>query len=169
MLDLAGDYQQVLCFHRFDAKESVFLRKKSTETHQVRNRASHTDFLKALQTKYIGPSLRFRMKAPRDPEFPRGYPPIRAIWTLLALPWPLFMHPWNSLAGSRYRPGASLYKTDQEHSRHCRFDSRKLRVLSLPQEEDDYVADAGEGDDSPSPAPHPLIEVEGKMSGMCPV
>jgi hypothetical protein len=42
-------------------------------------------------------------------------------------------------------------------------------VLSLPQEEDDYAADAGEGDDSPSPAPHPLIEVEGKMSGMCPV
>jgi transposase InsO family protein len=51
----------------------------------------------------------------------------------------------------------------------ARFDSRKLRVLSLPQEEDEYVADAGEGDDSPSPAPHPLTEVEGKLSGMCPV
>jgi len=51
----------------------------------------------------------------------------------------------------------------------ARFDSGKLRVLSLPQEEDDYVADAGEGDDSPSPAPHPLTEVDGKLSGMCPV
>jgi hypothetical protein len=36
----------------------------------------------------------------------------------------------------------------------------------VPQEQDDCVADAGEGDDSPSPAPHPLTEVEGKLSGM---
>ena len=34
----------------------------------------------------------------------------------------------------------------------ARFDARKLRVLPLPQEEDFYSAEAGEGDASPSPA-----------------
>jgi hypothetical protein len=37
----------------------------------------------------------------------------------------------------------------------ARFDSRKLRVLPLPQEEDYDIADAGEGEASPStPSPH---------------
>ena len=58
----------------------------------------------------------------------------------------------------------------------ARFDSRKLRVLSLPQEEDDYIADAGEGDDSPSLHPFPSRQwrencqecARSKMSGMSP-
>lgn len=51
----------------------------------------------------------------------------------------------------------------------ARFDSRKLRVLSLPEEPDFDIADAGEGEASPSPAPHPLTERVEKVSGMCPV
>ncbi len=51
----------------------------------------------------------------------------------------------------------------------ARFDSRKLRVLPLPKGEDYDIADAGEGDASPSSAPHPLKEEEEKLSGMCPV
>ena len=51
----------------------------------------------------------------------------------------------------------------------ARFDSHKLRIVSLPKEESFYIADAGEGDASPSPAPHPLTEGEEKLSGMCPV
>jgi putative transposase len=51
----------------------------------------------------------------------------------------------------------------------AQFDSRKLRVLPLPREEDDYVADAREGEASPSPAPHPLEASDIKVSGMCPV
>ena len=51
----------------------------------------------------------------------------------------------------------------------ARFDSRKLVVLPLPQGEDFYTDEAGEGDNSPSPAPHPLTEPEQKVSGMCPV
>jgi hypothetical protein len=31
------------------------------------------------------------------------------------------------------------------------------------------MADAGEGEIPPSPAPHPLHEPEQKVSGMCPV
>ena len=43
----------------------------------------------------------------------------------------------------------------------------RTRVLPLPEEEDFYSAEAGEGD--ASPAPHPLTEEEEKVSGMCPV
>ncbi len=38
----------------------------------------------------------------------------------------------------------------------ARFDSQKLRVLPLPQAKNRVMADAGEGEVSPSPAPHPL-------------
>jgi transposase InsO family protein len=51
----------------------------------------------------------------------------------------------------------------------ARFDSCKLRIVPLPKEETLHIADAGEGDASPSPAPHPLTEGEEKLSGMCPV
>ena len=51
----------------------------------------------------------------------------------------------------------------------ARFDCRKLRIVPLPEEEDCYIADAGEEDDSPSPAPHPLTTTEEKVSGMSPV
>jgi transposase InsO family protein len=49
----------------------------------------------------------------------------------------------------------------------ARFDSQKLQVLSLPSAKDRVMADAGQGEVSPSPAPHPLYEE--KVSGMCPV
>jgi transposase InsO family protein len=52
----------------------------------------------------------------------------------------------------------------------ARFDSYKLRITPLPKEQDFYIAEeAREGDASPSPAPHPLISEEEKMSGMSPV
>jgi len=51
----------------------------------------------------------------------------------------------------------------------ARFDSRKLRVMPLPQEEGFDIADAGEEEASPSPAPHPLTDEEEKLSGMRPV
>ena len=51
----------------------------------------------------------------------------------------------------------------------ARFDSYKLKVLPLLQEESYDIDDAGEGDASPSPAPHPLIQEEEKLSGMPPV
>ena len=51
----------------------------------------------------------------------------------------------------------------------ARFDTHKMRIMPLPKEESFYIADAGEGDASPSPAPHPLTEGEEKLSGMCPV
>jgi len=50
----------------------------------------------------------------------------------------------------------------------ARFDSQKLRILPLAQEEGLDIVDAGEGDASPSPAPHPLTEGEEKLSGMLP-
>ena len=51
----------------------------------------------------------------------------------------------------------------------ARFDSQKLKVLPLLEEENYHIADAGEGEASPSPAPHPLTEAEEKLSGMRPV
>jgi transposase InsO family protein len=52
----------------------------------------------------------------------------------------------------------------------ARFDSRTLRVLPLPSQDSFDIANAREGDASPSPAPHPLIEAEkGKLSDMSPV
>ncbi len=51
----------------------------------------------------------------------------------------------------------------------ARFDSRQLRVLPLNKAKEFGMADAGEGDASPSPAPHPLNPAEQKVSGMCPV
>lgn len=52
----------------------------------------------------------------------------------------------------------------------ARFDSHNLRVLKPSQEKDIYNDEAGEGEqNSPSPAPHPLTELEEKVSGMCPV
>ena len=51
----------------------------------------------------------------------------------------------------------------------ARFDSQKLRILPLAQEEGLDIVDAGEGEASPSPAPHPLTEGEEKLSGMRPV
>jgi hypothetical protein len=51
----------------------------------------------------------------------------------------------------------------------ARFDSWKLRMLPLLQEETYDIAAAGEGEASLSPAPHPLIQEEEKVSGMPPV
>lgn len=51
----------------------------------------------------------------------------------------------------------------------ARFDSKQLRVMPLPKAGVEYKADAGKGEASPSPAPHPLKPVEEKVSGMCPV
>jgi transposase InsO family protein len=51
----------------------------------------------------------------------------------------------------------------------ARFDSQKLRVLPLRPAKNRVMADAGEGEIPPSPAPHPLHEPEQKVSGMCPV
>jgi len=45
----------------------------------------------------------------------------------------------------------------------------KLRMSPLPKAGVDYKADAGKGEASPSPAPHPLNQVDEKVSGMCPV
>ena len=50
-----------------------------------------------------------------------------------------------------------------------RFDSYKRVVLPLPQKAGDFGATAGEGNVSPSPAPHPLDQQKQKASGMCPV
>jgi len=51
----------------------------------------------------------------------------------------------------------------------ARFDSQKLQVTPLPKAGAfDNVA-AGEGDISPSPAPHPLTGRDQNVSGMCPV
>ncbi len=50
-----------------------------------------------------------------------------------------------------------------------RFDSYKRVVRPLPQKAGDFGATAGEGDVSPSPAPHPLDQQKQKVSGMCPV
>ena len=51
----------------------------------------------------------------------------------------------------------------------ARFDSKQLRVTPLPKAGVDYKTDAGKGEASPSPAPHPLKPVDEKVSGMCPV
>jgi putative transposase len=51
----------------------------------------------------------------------------------------------------------------------ARFDSRKLRVRPWPATEGFDKVGGGEGDASPSPAPHPLTEPDQKVSGMCPV
>ena len=52
----------------------------------------------------------------------------------------------------------------------ARFDSQTLRVLPLPQQDGFDIADAREGDASPSPAPHPLTDGEkGIVSDMSPV
>jgi transposase InsO family protein len=51
----------------------------------------------------------------------------------------------------------------------ARFDSRQLRVLPLKKAKEYYTDDAGKGEASPSPAPHPLKQTEKKVSGMCPV
>ncbi len=51
----------------------------------------------------------------------------------------------------------------------ARFDSHKFLVLPLPEAQNFLTDEAGEEDDSPSPAPHPLNQTEQKVSGMCPV
>src|SRR6266566_3342752 len=50
----------------------------------------------------------------------------------------------------------------------ARFDSKQLRVTPLPKAGVDYKVDAGKGEASPSPAPHPF-KPDQKVSGMCPV
>ena len=49
------------------------------------------------------------------------------------------------------------------------FDSKDLRVRSLKKAKEYEKDDAGAGDASPSPAPHPLKPPATKVSGMCPV
>lgn len=51
----------------------------------------------------------------------------------------------------------------------ARFDSYKLVIVSQHKSKDFLGDGAREGDGSPSPAPHPLEESDGKVSGMCPV
>ncbi len=51
----------------------------------------------------------------------------------------------------------------------ARFDSRKLQVTPLLKTRSFANVPAGEEDPSPSPAPHPLIEQDQKVSDMCPV
>lgn len=50
----------------------------------------------------------------------------------------------------------------------ARFDSRTLQVLPLPRREVFNVNEAGQGEASPCPAPHPL-NPDPKVSTMCPV
>ena len=50
-----------------------------------------------------------------------------------------------------------------------RFDSRQLRISPLPKQGLTTKTVAGQGDASPSPAPHPLNLKDEKVSGMCPV
>jgi putative transposase len=49
----------------------------------------------------------------------------------------------------------------------ARFDSKKLCVMPLQSKQGFYKVDAGEG--VPSPAPHPSVLQDQKVSGMCPV
>jgi transposase InsO family protein len=51
----------------------------------------------------------------------------------------------------------------------ARFDSRYAYLMPLPKGESCYKIDAGKGEASPSPAPHPLNLKDEKVSGMCPV
>jgi transposase InsO family protein len=51
----------------------------------------------------------------------------------------------------------------------ARFDTRQAYLTPLPKAGVDYKADAGKGEASPSPAPHPLKPEDEKVSGMCPV
>ena len=51
----------------------------------------------------------------------------------------------------------------------AQFDSWKRRVLPLPPGAGFDMEEAGEGEVSPSPAPHPLEPGTEKVSGMCPV
>jgi hypothetical protein len=51
----------------------------------------------------------------------------------------------------------------------ARFDSEKLQVTPLPKTAGFDTGAAGEGDSSPSPAAHSLVEQDQKVSGMCPV
>ena len=51
----------------------------------------------------------------------------------------------------------------------ARFDSRHAYLMPLAKGESYYKTDAGKGEASPSPAPHPLKQQEKKVSGMCSV
>jgi putative transposase len=51
----------------------------------------------------------------------------------------------------------------------ARFDSCRLRILPLPKAETFNGDEAGEGECSPSPAPHPLTQPDQRVSGMRPV
>ncbi len=52
----------------------------------------------------------------------------------------------------------------------ARFDSRMLRVVRLQKTGEGFSkVGAGEGENPPSPAPHPLAEEDQNVSGMCPV
>ena len=51
----------------------------------------------------------------------------------------------------------------------ARFDTRHAYLTSLPKQGLTTKTDAGKGEVSPSPAPHPLNLKEEKVSGMCPV
>ena len=51
----------------------------------------------------------------------------------------------------------------------ARFDSHRRVTVPLSKEKEFSGDEAGEGDASPSPAPHPLVEPDEKVSGMCPV
>jgi len=51
----------------------------------------------------------------------------------------------------------------------ARFDSRQLRTVPLKKAKEYDTDDAGKGDASPSPAPHPLKPSATKVSGMRPV
>jgi putative transposase len=51
----------------------------------------------------------------------------------------------------------------------ARFDCHRLLVLPLAAGQSFSRDDAGEEDDSPSPAPHPLKQSQQKVSAMCPV
>ena len=51
----------------------------------------------------------------------------------------------------------------------ARFDTRHAYLTPLPKAGVDYKTDAGKGEASPFPAPHPLNHVDQKVSGMCPV
>lgn len=49
------------------------------------------------------------------------------------------------------------------------FDRRHAYLMPLAKGESYYKTDAGKGEASPSPAPHPLKQEEKKVSGVCPV
>jgi transposase InsO family protein len=165
--------------HRALKEEAATPPAESRRAQQLVLDRFRQDYNEVRPHEALGMQTPARVYVPSEREFPRQVPEPEYPETMKVCPIKSHGHfRWKQhdvfLSDVLWGERVGLLPVDERwytiyfaHLPLARFDSRLRQVVPLPQ--DFYMDEAGEEDQSPSPAPHPLTTTKEKVSGMCPV